>query len=238
MLMSVLGMIARHVTPLNILLAVAVAIAGANIAFPLTRMNYRYKLPQIAQQAVAPEETAAENAAAPLPTDYAVIGEMNLFHPERITPLENNAQLPKPEIILYGTIIDDTQQVAFIEDKKTPVTSPGRGKRQTMVKKGSVISGFTVAEITKDRIVLVRGEERMSVGLMDAEKRKDKKITDKTTSTPPQVPSSVPPLPPSPAGTQPSYKPATAQPSLPPPVPRKTTAGNNTVTPPATPQAK
>lgn len=233
---KILETVARHVTVLNVLLAVAVILAGTGIVFPLARMDYRYKLPRIAQQATLPEEKPVEDAPAPLPTDYAVVGEMNLFHPERITPIDKKAELPKPELILYGTIIDDKQQVAFVEDKKAPITSPGRGKRQSMIKKGSVISGFAVTEITRDRVVLVRGEERISVGLMDGEKRKDGIERDKKTSHPPTVPPSAPAPSSPPAGTprlQPMepLKPAQTPPPAP-SVPRRATTNDKGIASP------
>lgn len=236
-MMKMLETIARHVTVLNVLLAVAVMLAGTGIVFPLARMDYRYRLPRIAQHAVPAEERPVEDTPAPLPTDYAVVGEMNLFHPERITPIDKKAELPKPELILYGTIVDDKQQVAFIEDKKAPVTSPGRGKRQTIVKKGSVINGFTVTEIARDRIVLVRGEERMSVGLMDGEKRKDGTERDKKKSLPPTIPPSAPAPPLPSAGTprlQPTEPLKSAQPPPAPPIPRRVTTKDKGVTVPVT----
>ncbi|MBP7526686.1 MAG: hypothetical protein KA801_02095 [Syntrophorhabdaceae bacterium] len=243
MVMKILGMIARHVTILNILLAIAVALTGMGIVFPLTRMDYRYRLPRVAQQAALPAEDPVDNTPQPLPTDYAVIGEMSLFHPERITPMDKKAEMPKPELILYGTIIDDKQQVAFVEDKKAPITSPGRGKRQSMIKKGSVISGFAVTEIARDRIVLVRGEERMTVGLMDADKRKDKNTQSRTGSSLPAVPPSVSTASSPSAGTSPNYQqiapPKPSQPSAAPPTPRRTTANDKTAAPPVTtPQGK
>lgn len=236
-MMRILETIARHVTVLNALLAVAVLLAGTGIVFPLARMDYRYRLPQIAQQVAPAEEKPVEDSPAPLPTDYAVVGEMNLFHPERITPIDKKAELPKPELILYGTIVDDKQMVAFIEDKKVPVTSPGRGKRQTVVKKGSVINGFTVTEIARDRIILVRGEERMSVGLMDGEKRKDGTERDKKKSLPPTIPPSTP-TPPLPSAGTPKLQPTEplkpAQPPPAPPIPRRVTTNDKGVTAPVT----
>jgi hypothetical protein len=235
-MMRLLETIARHVTVLNVLLTVAVMLAGTGIVFPLARMDYRYKLPRIAQQVAPAEEKPVEDSPAALPTDYAVVGEMNLFHPERITPIDKKAELPKPELILYGTIVDDKQQVAFIEDKKAPVTSPGRGKRQTVVKKGSVINGFTVTEIARDRIILVRGEEHMSVGLMDGEKRKDGTERDKKASLPPTIPPSGPAPPSSSAGTpriQPTEPLKPAQPPVP-SIPRRVTTNDKGVTAPVT----
>jgi hypothetical protein len=101
-----------------------------------------------------------------------VIAEQNLFHPDRKVPVEKKEaqQLPKPELILFGTLITDGMSVAYVDDKKNPKTSPGRGKRQTVMKKGDAVSGFILKEIETDRIMLVRGEETMVVYLSQGDK--------------------------------------------------------------------
>jgi hypothetical protein len=62
-------------------------------------------------------------------------------------------------------------QYAFIEDKKNPKTTPGRGNRQTTIKKGDVIGGFVVSEIGTDRITLTKGDDKMTVLLSNMDKR-------------------------------------------------------------------
>ena len=63
--------------------------------------------------------------------------------------------------------------VAFIEDKKAPRTTPGRGKRQVTLHKGEQVNGYTLRDIEVNRIVLVKGEDTMVVLLESGEKRKN-----------------------------------------------------------------
>ena len=136
------------------------------------KTNTKYSLPQAKPKPVEEAEKLQEKSVNILPSDYTVIGELNLFHPERRVPVDKKAEeIPKPEIILYGTMIQDNVQYAFIEDKKNPKTTPGRGSRQTTIKKGDVISGFVVSEIGTDRITLTKGDDKMTVLLTNADKR-------------------------------------------------------------------
>jgi hypothetical protein len=117
------------------------------------------------------EEKAAPESSAPY-ADFVTIAEKNLFHPEREIPKGETAVVPKPELILYGTLITDDVSIAYVEDKKSPYSTPGRPKRQTALKKGSSIGGYVLREIEPNRIVLVRGEDKLVVMLDDSEKRK------------------------------------------------------------------
>jgi len=103
-----------------------------------------------------------------------LISDQNIFHPERKIPPEKKAEkaVPRPEVILYGTLITEQESIAFVEDKKAPRTTPGRGKRQTALHKGESLSGYILKEITANSIVLARGEERIVVLLDEGEKRK------------------------------------------------------------------
>lgn len=126
------------------------------------------------------KETAAGSAQKEVPpqkfsaADYALISEQNLFHPERKIPPEKQQEkvLPKPDLFLYGTLITDKTSYAFVEDRKAPHSTPGRGKRQITLKKGESLGGYILSEIEANRIVLVKGEERLVVRLDDKEKRK------------------------------------------------------------------
>ncbi len=136
-----------------------------------------------------------------------MVAEQNVFHPDRKIPPENKDDKPlaKPEIFLYGTLLTDNMRIAYIEDKKSPQTTPGRGNRQTVVKQGDVVSGFTLKSVEPDKIVLVRGEEQMVVYLQDAKKTR-------TTVMPTQQPGMQPggrPSSPMPGGPQPGPMPTT-----------------------------
>ena len=157
---------------------VILALLVATIIFvitPLFRMTLKFSLPQVKAKTLEEEAAPAEKAQATLsPADYLMIGENNLFHPDRRIPPEKTEEklLPKPELVLYGTIITKDMSVAYVEDKKAPKTTQGRGDRQQVTKKGDVFGGFVLREIGTDRITLVRGDETMIVYLSGEGKRR------------------------------------------------------------------
>ena len=162
--MRIIRYLVRSINPLNILLFIIMVAAAICVLFPLMKINAGYSLPQVKPKTVEETEKPQEKSVNILPSDYTVIGELNLFHPERRIPVDKKAEeIPKPELILYGTMVQDNVQYAFIEDKKNPKTTPGRGNRQTTIKKGDVIGGFVVSEIGTDRITLTKGDEKMTV---------------------------------------------------------------------------
>lgn len=216
-------------TNVNILNLAILASVIAIIVFaviPLFRMGAKFTLPQVKPKPVAEVAAPAEKTPAPSPVDYAMIGENNLFHPERkIPPLKTDEQaLPRPDLVLYGTIIADGATIAYIEDRKSPKTTPGRGNRQTAVKKGDILSGFVVREIEADKIVLLRGDETMVVQLSQEKKGRGggvpgapgtsppgSSVTQPGRQTAPARPAAQPTFPPRPA-------PTSAQPVAPPPI--------------------
>jgi hypothetical protein len=107
-----------------------------------------------------------------------MVGENNLFHPERIIPAEKKEekQLPKPEVVLYGTTISDDLKIAYLEDLKAPKSTPGRGRRQLSLRKGDSLGGFILKEISTDKIVMVRGEEVLTVSIYDSHKKAKKLV--------------------------------------------------------------
>jgi hypothetical protein len=170
--MRIIRYLTRSVNLLNILLAITMVAALIVVIFPLAKMNARYSLPRAKPKTAEEIEKPQEKSGNVLPSDYTVIGELNLFHPERRISVDKKVEeIPRPELVLYGTLVQDNIQYAFIEDKKNPKTTPGRGNRQTMIKKGDVIGGFVVSEIAADRITLTKGDEKMTVLLASADKR-------------------------------------------------------------------
>ncbi len=203
----------REVNLLNVILFAVVIVLVAFAVAPHFNARVKFTLPAAKTRIAAQQETPAANTPAPSPSDYAAIAENNLFHPERRTP-KDEKPLPKPELVLYGTIVAEGASVAYIEDKKSPKTTPGRGKRQTAVKKGDVISGFVLKEIGVDRIVLTRGEETMVIYLSDAGKQRGTETTlSPSKPTGPQPPIFFPELKPEPAATPSKPAPAASAPA-------------------------
>jgi hypothetical protein len=163
----------RSMNILNGLLLPAVAAVVYFVVIPFLNPAVQMAPPPVRATAVLPAEKAAPAWSA-TPADYALISDQNLFHPERRIPLEQKPEIikPKPDVFLYGTLITDEGSFAFIEDKRSPHTTPGRGKRQTTLKKGDSLSGYILQEVEANRIVLVKGDEKVIVMLDDKEKRR------------------------------------------------------------------
>jgi hypothetical protein len=203
----------KNINPLNIML-IAVVVFMANYAvLPLLNMKITYtlaahkKIADVTSKDKGDESVEGKNPSA---MDYTIIADQNLFHPERIIPPEKKeeAALPKPEFVLYGTLITDDLSLAYMEDKKALRTTAGRGNRQTVMKKGNTLSGFTLKEIDPDKVVMVRGEETLVVKVMDSSAKKQREVAGTSTTAPPMrvTPGGqnvqMPPVP-SPANRQP-----------------------------------
>jgi len=208
--MRALKYLISNVTIINMILA-AVLVAGVTyIVQPLRHMNIQYTLPSPKKAETAKEEQVARNKEHSL-LDFSIIAEQNLFHPDRKIPPENASaqQLLQPEFILYGILISDDYRVAYLEDKKSPLTTQGRGKRQTVLRKGETISGFTLKEIEADKVVMVRGEESKLVYLNDPQLPKTRE--GDTTGASAATPGQQPPLPQKPPRAMPQQSPQQQQ---------------------------
>jgi hypothetical protein len=191
--------ILRNINLLNILLIVtAVSFAGYWLS-PLLAAKIKYALPVAKKSAEVKGEEKASQPQVPSVTEYALISEENLFHPERKIPVEKKeeAPLPKPDFVLFGTLITDDLKLAYLEDLKAPRSSAGRGKRQVALKKGDTMSGFTLKEIETDKIVMVRGEEKMIVPVNDPSHPKTREgqtaVAQTLQPAPANLPGNVPP---------------------------------------------
>jgi hypothetical protein len=161
----------KNINILNCLLLLAVAAAAYEVVPPFLNLKINMSLPAIRKVETVPAETPAA-VHYPPPADFGLVSDQSLFHPERRIPLEKKADsasavLTKPDLVLYGTLISDTTSIATIEDRKVPYSTTGRDRRQTQLKKGDTIAGYILQEIEQDRIVLVKGEEKMVVLLQD-----------------------------------------------------------------------
>jgi len=165
----------RNINPINIILAVAVIFFADYMVMPFSNSEITFTPPAV-RETNSHDSGAGEKPAEnkpPSPSDYTIIAEQNLFHPDRIIPVNvvkaEAPPLPKPDFVLYGTLMSGDVNVAYMEDKKTPMSTPGREKRQTAVRIGDSISGFTLKKIDSDKVVLQRGEEQMIVYLEDSQ---------------------------------------------------------------------
>ncbi len=172
----------RNINLLNISLLIFVLLMANYMLFPFFDIKVKFT-PSALKKTPAPEGEDTTQERIPLPSDYMIIAEQNLFHPERKIPTEKKEEqpLPKPEIVLYGTLITENLGLAYLEDKKSPRTTPGRGKRQIVLRKGDTLGGFTLKEIETDKIVMVKGEETIVVKVIDPTV---KKVRETSLATP------------------------------------------------------
>jgi hypothetical protein len=183
----------RNITVLNIVLAAVAAAWATTVISPMVRTHASFTPPALKKTEPAKEEIPAQSQV-PSPQDYTLIADQNLFHPERRIPIEKPPgppPPPPPEFVLYGTLVTDGTSVAYMEDRKAPQSTAGRGKRQISLKKGETLSGFTVKEIDSEKVVMAKGEESITVYLNDAQRPKTRESII-TTGTPPPGPQGVP----------------------------------------------
>jgi hypothetical protein len=191
----------RSVNLLNLLLLAIAITAIACAVVPFADISVNVTPPAMTEAGTGQPEQASAGSHAPVYADYASIAEQNVFHPLRRIPPEKKGDLavPRPAVILYGTLITDDVKVAYVEDMNSPRTSPGRGKRQITLKKGDTLSGYVLKEVEKDRIELVKGDDRIVVFLFDQTKVRNSEATRSGSSpgspqmaAPPMGPSTVP----------------------------------------------
>jgi hypothetical protein len=168
--MKSVKLILRNINVLNVLLLVTAIFLFFEFDYPLLEKQVSVTQIEAKETAIQGEERIAPESSSSY-ADFVTIAEKNLFHPEREIPKGEAAAVPKPELILYGTMIADDIRIAYVEDKKAPYSTPGRAKRQTALKIGGSIGGYVLREIEPNRIVLVRGEDKLVVMLDDKGKR-------------------------------------------------------------------
>ncbi len=139
------------------------------------KMNAGYTLPPVKKpvlEQATPSKTAGEASISP--SDYTVIADQNLFHPERTIPVIKveapPPPLPKPEFVLYGTLVTDKLQIAYITDKKDQAAQ-NKTRKQTALKLGDSMSGFVLKAINKDHVLMQRGDEKILLSLNEVKVR-------------------------------------------------------------------
>jgi type II secretory pathway component PulC len=201
----------RSINLLNLILLTIIVLILYTI-FPSFKMQLKYSFPSIKKSLDNQEEKLLESRAHIMsPSDYMLISEENLFHPERRIPPEKKVEqpLPKPEFVLYGTLITNDTGFAYLEDAKEPRSTPGRGKRQITLEKGDTLNGFNLKEVKADSIVMARGEEKMTIYVYNRNNPKKRESIAPTSAVPkvPQQPAAkTPPVQTKPALSQSTTK--------------------------------
>jgi type II secretory pathway component PulC len=157
----------KSINLLNLILISVILFFASYIIFPMLTMQVAYKPPALKQSGEEKKEENPAQTQIPTAFEYTLIAEQNIFHPERKIPEKKDEEKAKPEFVLYGTLITDDIKVAYMEDKKAPHNTPGRGKRQSALHLGNTLSGFTLKEVQEDMVVMVRGDDKIEVKLLD-----------------------------------------------------------------------
>lgn len=133
----------RNISLINILLISVAMLFASYILLPLLEVKVRFSTPSPKKNAETVEEEETQ-ASAPSITEYAVITEQNLFHPDRKIPVEKKVEgpLPKPDFVLFGTLIADGVSLAYLEDAKAPRNTAGRGEKTGSLKERRFIQRF------------------------------------------------------------------------------------------------
>ena len=149
------------------------------VPFSQARYGCHLCLPRIIKKNAEKDPLESLKTQTLSPQEYRVIADQNLFHPDRIIPPEKKPEsvFPKPEFVLFGTLITPDLKMAYMEDKKAPVSTPGRGQRQTALKIGESLSGFNLKEVMADKVVMTRGEETIQVLLQEPGSSKSRETT-------------------------------------------------------------
>ncbi len=178
----------RHFTVINILLFTIVLLLSVSLyrtyrkisdfTFPAEELNTRINTGSSKKTVPEKPKKPGASTQAP-PQEYSIVSEKNLFHPDR-KPRESKTSIEdtkkeKPDIIIYGTILSGDTRLALIEDKKNPLSTPGRGKRQRLIKEQDKISGYRVLEITENSILIGDEDDSFIYRIEDSSKEKHKK---------------------------------------------------------------
>ncbi len=185
----------KNFNVLNCILIIAFLVFLFGFLLPRVDSDVVYVPTLIKKKPVEKNPNESLKTQAPSPQEYRDIADQNLFHPERIIPPETKpeAVLPKPEFVLFGTLITPDLKVAYLEDKKAPVSTPGRGQRQTALMIGESLSGFKLKEIMTDKVMMTREDEILQVLLQEPGSSKARETTSGHRR--PSVPASGAPAP-------------------------------------------
>jgi hypothetical protein len=181
--------IARHINILNLILAsIACALYFYTIA-PLFSATLKLTLPPPKEITLGDLPKVAD-LSVPSYAEFRDVGEKNLFHPDRLIPTEKVLlPEPKPEIILYGTLVSSRFRVAYLEEKRNAAApdsfnATGRNKNQRTMKIGDNISGYILKSIERDSVTFVKGEDKIFVSLKDRQNRDRTTVQESLSRTP------------------------------------------------------
>ena len=128
-----------------------------------------------ASEAKPPVKKVLNRITPPAPT-YDIVAEKNLFSPDRTPGAPEEAGTARPDIsekkiFLYGVVDLGGQKQALVNHPVTAAGVPAAGQSEdTWVRVGDSIGNLKVAQIDKEKIVLVEGTARHEIFLHDENK--------------------------------------------------------------------
>lgn len=165
-----------NINLINIVLTVALIFFVFYMILPFLNIEVHYTLPVVKKHTNNNTVNAKKlvEKSSLFISDYIIIAEQNIFHPERkILEKEKDASpIQKPHFVLYGSLITDNINLAYLDDLKSQYCTPSSGKRQRTLHLGDILSGYALREIYHDRIVMARGDDRIVVTIIDQSKQK------------------------------------------------------------------
>lgn len=117
------------------------------------------------------------------PAEFASVVNQNVFSETRTNPKDEEPpaavveQIPelKNKPILVGVILDENQRFATIVPSGLPGPPPGPGRRRSQtIRLGDVYQGYTVVDITDDKMVLAYGSRTEIIQLGDSTRQMGK----------------------------------------------------------------
>jgi type II secretory pathway component PulC len=124
---------------------------------------------------------------------FKIIAEKDLFRPSRTAPLLKKNTSPSTQTLLkkpprvFGTVISNVETIALIED---PVTKSTKSYHVN-----DSVAGFIISEIQKDKVIFLRGDEKIEVKLREPKGFKAKRPIlppQKFRRSPPPSPQKLP----------------------------------------------
>ena len=186
--MSKLRTLYKNINIINTLLIITLVLFVLYAVLPLLNADIEYKMSPLSEGPVETPDKSKEPSIKKnaFQSDYIIIAERNLFHPERKIPEpeEETVAIERPDFVLYGTMIIGDVKIAYMDDLKSPLSTPGRGKRQRAVKKGGKLGGYTLIEVFQDRVVMGKEDDSIEVNIIDPSNPKIRKVEAATTAKP------------------------------------------------------
>ncbi len=169
----------RNWIAINVLLLLAAALLGWQLNVSVKRFDTENDLARLQPIQDPKQKITQEGGLPPLPppkrysaTEFANIPAQNLFSDTRAkeektdTPVVVEIPVLQVKPVLVGVTISSGQRLAVIID---PTSTASVRKSQTK-RVGDTYQGYTITDITEDKMVLENGNRREVIPLFDASK--------------------------------------------------------------------